>query len=127
MDSHSPTEEKKSNACFFFSLLLLAVGRQLPQPTQEEMQAMERRAAEVVKLLEDLREYIAAEGSNSAAMLAPKLEESRTAGFAAQVESGPGRAPKRPWEDVSGDEDNFITVSAYPQVSLRASGFDFEF
>lgn len=87
----------------------------MPQPTQEEIQAMERRAAEVVKLLEDLREYIASESTS--AMLAPKLEESRTAGFAPQVESG--RAPKRPWEDVSGDEDNFVSVGPYPQVSER--------
>lgn len=76
---------------------------------------MERRAAEVVKLLEDLREYIASESTS--VMLAPKLEESRTAGFAPQVESG--RAPKRPWEDVSGDEDNFVSVGPYPQVSER--------
>ena len=95
-------------------LLSFLVDGQGPAPPQEEIQEMEEKASMVVKLLEELRNYIAS-GSTSGLLLAPKTEDTRTGALAPQPEAG--RAPKRPWEDVSGDEDNLRSGPYPPQVS----------
>jgi hypothetical protein len=76
------------------------------QPSPNELEEMSQRAQTVVRLLEDLNR-----------MYLPEAEQNRdtglptTVGVPMQVSPEDPRPPKRPWEDISQD-DNAAPVSA---------------
>lgn len=78
---------------------------------------MRFRAAEVVRLLEELRRLTLTEGSSGDAL---KVEESRT-NAQIDIQGSSGRAPKRPWEDISGDESGAVRNEQYSQVCFTPS------
>lgn len=96
---------KKSDHIPFFFADYTA---QMPhaQPSQHELEEMSQRAQTVVRLLEDLNR-----------MYLPDAEQNRdtgvptTVGAPMQVSPEDPRPPKRPWEDISQD-DNTAPVSA---------------
>jgi hypothetical protein len=82
------------------------------RPSESEIAEMAERAAVVVKLLEEVRRLAMPEGADddpNAHTLQPE-----------------GRAPKRPWEDMSNDDGS--ANASFTQVTINCSiapfGFD---
>lgn len=84
------------------------------QPSPQELQEMSHRAAAVVRLLEELKRF-GAEGEAAKESLSHSLA-------AAEEQSRP---PKRPWEDMSRDENSTPAPDAsYSEVcSCSRTGF----
>ena len=77
-------------------------------PSPEELAEMSRRAAEVVRLLEEYRRANLPESERV------KLDS------AAAIISADARPPKRPWEELSRDDDVAENEAAsFPEVTVN--------
>jgi hypothetical protein len=78
------------------------------QPRRDELAEMAKRAANVVKLLGDLKRIVLPESAS------PSPDK---ADLASSVSGDDHRPPKRPWEEISTDDGQ---LQQQPQADVRS-------